>query len=257
MIIINGYKVTPTIFPDGTSQVWKLSTEINQYHDLYVRWDFESEREIIDLYSLRALFPESRMYLFIPYLPYARQDKDITNDSTFNFHVFAQLINNLKFNEVTSIDVHNSKLFRIEYDNAYSLYPEQFHNYTIKQFNPDYIVFPDRSASIRYNNSRFLKSIICDKTREQSTGKILNYSVKFPFSYKTNSRLLIVDDICDGGATFIECAKLLRRTDPNATIGLAVTHGIFSKGRDHLLDNGIDQIFTTNSLIKNFDGFKI
>lgn len=44
---------------------------------------------------------------------------------------------------------------------------------------------------------------------------------------------LIVDDICDGGGTFIGLAEELKRKNAGK-IYLAVSHGIFSKGIDKL-----------------------
>jgi ribose-phosphate pyrophosphokinase len=70
-------------------------------------------------------------------------------------------------------------------------------------------------------------------------------------------KVLIVDDICDGGATFIRAARALRAIEPDVEVGLCVTHGIFSKGRQHLLDNGIDKIYTTNSLLKNDGNYEV
>ena len=57
---------------------------------------------------------------------------------------------------------------------------------------------------------------------------------------------VIVDDICDGGRTFIELAKVLKERGAGK-IGLFVTHGIFSQGVGVLFDNGIDFIYTTDS----------
>jgi hypothetical protein len=47
--------VVPTIFPDKTSQVWNLPEEIINCTDIQIIWNFEAEREIIDLYSIKAL----------------------------------------------------------------------------------------------------------------------------------------------------------------------------------------------------------
>lgn len=55
--------------------------------------------------------------------------------------------------------------------------------------------------------------------------------------------ICIVDDICDGGRTFIEAAKLLQRLEPKE-IHLYVSHGIFSKGLKVLTEAGISKIFT-------------
>lgn len=53
----------------------------------------------------------------------------------------------------------------------------------------------------------------------------------------------IVDDICDGGGTFIGTAAMLKSKGA-AKVVLIVSHGIFSKG-ERL--EGIDEIFSTDS----------
>ena len=47
-----------------------------------------------------------------------------------------------------------------------------------------------------------------------------------------SSNCLVLDDICDGGRTFIELAKAT--SGIQFDLQLAVTHGIFSKGREEL-----------------------
>lgn len=54
----------------------------------------------------------------------------------------------------------------------------------------------------------------------------------------------LVDDLCDGGRTFIEAAKIIKTY--NKSSSLFVAHGIFSKGFDELLSY-FDSIYTTNS----------
>jgi ribose-phosphate pyrophosphokinase len=59
-------------------------------------------------------------------------------------------------------------------------------------------------------------------------------------------KYVIVDDICDGGRTFIELAKVIIAQNQEAKIYLVVTHGIFSAGFSELT-NYFDGIYTTNS----------
>ena len=61
---------------------------------------------------------------------------------------------------------------------------------------------------------------------------------------------IIIDDICDGGRTFIELAKEIRK-QTDKPIYLIVTHGIFSAGFEKLSDE-LDGIFCTNS-VKDID----
>ena len=57
----------------------------------------------------------------------------------------------------------------------------------------------------------------------------------------------MIDDICDGGRTFIECAKLLKAAGVGS-MALYVSHGIFSKGLDPLENAGFTQVFTKEGL---------
>ena len=65
------------------------------------------------------------------------------------------------------------------------------------------------------------------------TGKILGTHVHA--TDLSGLTAVITDDICDGGATFIGIAKELRRLNCHKVV-LYVTHGIFSKGIEVLMD---------------------
>jgi ribose-phosphate pyrophosphokinase len=257
----------PTIFPDGTSQIWHIENWQQLFcRDFRITWYFESEREILDLYSFKALLAQPKelrhVSLHMPFLPYARQDKTVGNDLTFNLTVFAELINNLEFDEVTAVDVHNPTKTQFLIRNFKNVDVVGVHEKVIVDFAPLFVVFPDKGAFDRYGKKlSYVNTIICDKTRDQFTGNItgltLNYGQGYRLDPNHGDAYLIVDDICDGGATFIKVAETIRKECPKAHIGLFVTHGIFSKGRQHLLDNGIDKIYTTDSLLRNTDGYKV
>lgn len=236
MIAANKIKIEPTIFSDGTSQVWKLPDELVNAWEVNVIWHFESEGEIMHLLSLRRLLYDCPMSLHMPFLPYARQDKKVSNTSTFNLEVFADLLNGMRLSEVTAVDTHNTKAARRLIKNFRNVEPKKFHDDVLNQVDPDYIVFPDKGANDRYNFYP-RNVIVMNKERDAITGNIL--SIDTPTLCKVKGTVLIVDDLCDGGATFIACASALRKVNPDIDIHLAVTHGLFSKGLTPLLDAGI------------------
>lgn len=92
MILVNGEPITVTTFPDGTSQVWKL-TPAQLVPKAEVSWRFESEAEVMHLAQLSLLLSELDIFarLDIRCLPYARQDKDVANDRTFALYAFAPI----------------------------------------------------------------------------------------------------------------------------------------------------------------------
>ena len=84
--------------------------------------------------------------------------------------------------------------------------------------------------------------ILASKIRNVETGKIIHTSINGDVKGKT---CIIIDDIIDGGATFIYLAQLLKKNGANK-VYLIVSHGIFSKGLDVLKD--LDGIYTTDSI---------
>ena len=62
---------------------------------------------------------------------------------------------------------------------------------------------------------------------------------------KTDRRILIVDDICDGGGTFLGLAQELKAKNAG-NLYLAVSHGIFSRGFEDL-EKVFTKIYTTDS----------
>ena len=268
--------IVPTIFPDGTSQVWKLPEnvveELNSNLDVTLVWNFENEREIMDLYSFRELYPEHNVSLHLPYLPYGRQDKAVSNESTFNLWVFGNMLEVLDLAEVSTIDAHNPNACESAIPRFRNITVTNIHDQLIKTTRPDYLVFPDIGARDRYYKSSMshIPRVIFYKERDQSTGTIIGHTLSYRDAQgvtiqgadmgkiaKPGQTFLIIDDICDGGATFLSISKKLRSQVDGINICLFVTHGIFSKGRDILTTNGINRLYTTNSLIKNGDGFKV
>ena len=92
-------------------------------------------------------------------------------------------------------------------------------------------------AELPYVNFPFLHG---EKVRDQLSGKITSYELK---GKPEGMNVMIVDDICDGGATFVILAKALYEGGAKE-VNLFVTHGIFSKGLEPLKEAGIKRIFT-------------
>lgn len=260
MILLNGIKIEPTIFPDGTQQVWKLDEKYLDKEPLnYCVWLYESDTEIMTLYHLNLLLEKisnKTKYLCIPFLPYSRQDKDISNESTFGLQCLAGMLNRMYYwDKIVTFDVHSENAIQwidrlVSYNLSYELLLEQ------EKIVYDYYILPDKGAFDRY--SPLLDSAKClygNKVRNQSTGKIESYTLSSSVSLK-NKRCLVIDDICDGGATFNILAESLWgdiHEDYPLVLNLFVTHGIFSKGLDELAAN-YGRIYTTNSLAKYYDG---
>jgi phosphoribosylpyrophosphate synthetase len=249
MITLNGHEINVTMFPDKTSQVWKLpERDVLKSKDTtrtshVVRWKFENESEFMHLAQLKFLLDTTGIpvILYLPYLPYARQDKDVANDRTFALLPFAYLLNSLNFHYVHIDDPHSEVALSL-IDSSTENYPVEEVKELCSKENIDLLCYPDKGARTKYHKlfGPFFPHIYGEKSRDQSTGFITGYEL---IGSPKDKNVLIVDDLCDGGATFKILAKDLLANGAKRVV-LFVSHGIFSKGIDTLLESGIHKVYT-------------
>lgn len=191
-----------------------------------------------------------RFDLVMPYIPYARQDRQCDEGESFTLKVFTGIINSIGFEKVYVFDAHSDVSAGL-IDNCVNIDNSQYVSDISKIIDGKntYLVSPDSGANKKINklyekiNSSYLGVIKCDKVRNVSTGELSGFEV---FADDIcGFDCLIVDDICDGGRTFTGIAKELKRKNAG-NVYLFVSHGIFSYGFSELSDH-FDRIFTTNS----------
>lgn len=243
MIYINGSPLNVTIFPDKTSQVWQVpELEIPNISWVSIKWEFSHESEFMHLAQLKALIDKKwiNCSLHITYLPYGRQDKDVSNKTAFALQTFAHQLNALHFSEIFILDPHSQRAIDL-INNSVDYYPTDNVRDIIRETNTDILCYPDAGALDKYNAIYQEPYVYGEKVRDQITARILSYTLKGRLNPGTN--VLIVDDICDGGATFVLLAKELVKAGAG-DVNLFVTHGLFTKGLKPLYDAGIKRIFT-------------
>lgn len=246
MIYLNGQPLPVTVFPDNTSQVWKLNPNLTHGdREVFVRWTYSHEGEFLQLAQLKDLLDSQNFIasLMLDYLPYGRQDKEISNTTTFALRTFAKLLNTLGFDEVVIQDPHSEIALDLIVKSR-AIYPKKVLENVIFNSKITMACYPDKGAVTKY--SKVYKELIGDayiygeKVRDQLTGNITSYEI---VGNPHGENVLIVDDICDGGATFKLLAKDLLAAGAKS-VALFVTHGIFSRGVKTLLDAGISKVYT-------------
>lgn len=189
--------------------------------------------------------------LIIPYFPAARQDRVMVKGEPLSVKVYADIINALSFKKVIVFDAH-SEVTPAVLNNCEVVTNHKFIQKVIQEIgNEVLLISPDGGALKKiYKVSEFLggvQVIECSKSRDVKTGKLTGFKVYTDDLYGKDC--LIVDDICDGGGTFIGLAQELKNKNAGK-LYLAVSHGIFSKGFDDL--KCFERIFTTDSF-KNIE----
>ncbi len=196
---------------------------------------------------LRRLGQET-IQVSYPYLPYARQDRVMAPLEPFSLKVFCQLLNSLELDKVWLYDPHsdvapaliNNCVVGPQWTIAKQAIPEEWFAEGTVWVSPDAGAYKKVSKLVPDDKQ------ICIGTKIRSPeGRIVSTEVYSPVDL-TNRRCIIVDDICDGGRTFIELAKALKERGA-IYVALYITHGIFSNGFEEL-QKYIDHIYTTDTI---------
>jgi ribose-phosphate pyrophosphokinase len=235
-------------FPGGEQHI-KLQMPVQLDHS-YITHRARSFKDIeLILLAADALrrIEAKNIELLLPYFPAARQDRVMVKGEPLSVKVYADLINSVNFDRVIIFDPH-SEVTPALLNNCEVLYNHEFIKTVIENIGHDLcLVSPDGGALKKiYKVSEYaggIDVVECSKMRDVKTGALAGFRVNSDDLKGRNC--LIVDDICDGGGTFIGLANELKKKNAG-DLYLAVSHGIFSRGFDELLKY-FKTIFTTNS----------
>lgn len=201
--------------------------------------------------ALKRKYGNIKLNGFFPYMPYGRQDRPMVEGEPFSLKVFANIINLAGFNKVYTLDPH-SDVTPALIDNLEVIKP----NYLLaakedilKDYGEFVLVAPDGGALKKiYNQAKLIdykgEMFCATKHRDVTNGKITGTEI--PFRLYSGETVWIMDDICDGGRTFIELAKVLKEKGAEHVV-LSVSHAIISHGEEEL-KKYIDKIYSTNSI---------
>lgn len=227
-------------FPGGERNVKIVDlVDVERFGAFTIRCDYKCSDDIIDILLLvnacRNVNRNVKLRLLMPYFPFARQDRVMTLGEPFALQVMVNIIKSCNFTEVEVWDPHSDVLAGMFEPGTLKIVPQE-NMILIDDFEDACLVSPDAGALkkiYKVAKKTHLPVVEGSKVRDVETGKII--ATKIGDEIKDYKKAYIVDDICDGGATFIELAKAIREKNPYIKIVLHVTHGIFSKGREPIL----------------------
>ena len=177
----------------------------------------------------------------IPYLPGARQDRG----NPFGAKVYANLINAMNADEVVCFDPHSPVMPSLV-RNLRVVGAEEVIRRAVRAELDAYagVICPDEGAKTRSAvtaEALGLPLFHAAKHRDFATGKLSGFTCgKLP----AEGRFLVVDDICDGGGTFMGLAEATGLGPER--LDLWVSHGVFS-GNAGRLKSAYRTVFTTDS----------
>jgi len=248
-------QMTSIVFSGGEIHVdlSYLPTKVSEYT---LKAHLQSSEDIMHFFmvcdALGRKWPDAKSTVFIPYMPYARQDRMCSDGQHFGLEVFAKMLNGIPQRNLITYDLHSEVLLDL-LDESFIVNNVTQRTIIGRSVLDDllndtdmWIVSPDKGAKKKAINvaSKYCqRPIFGDKVRDPQTGDLTGFTSNFE---DYNGRdLLIVDDIMDNGGTFLGLAEELRGKGAGK-ISLYVTHLIAEKGVKHF-EGIIDTIYTTDS----------
>jgi len=262
-------------FPDGQQSIRIIEDGYNSFYSLKENPNgiiiksrlntFQDLELIICTNQALKELGVKRVRLYIPYCLGGRSDrKFLEGGINYIKQVIAPIINSQNFDEVKIMDPHSdvieacinnfvkidtSSFIRFSFSDYFM--SKGFEVWDKMNFDNVGLVSPDAGAlkkifTIADKLGYTQDIIVCSKHRDNE-GNLSRTTVPLTDDVM-NKDLFIIDDICDGGRTFINVAKTIKENKSfKGDIYLIVTHGIFSYGFDTLSEY-FDKIYTTNSV---------
>lgn len=190
----------------------------------------------------------SDVKLTLGYFPQARADRVFEKGNPLPVKVFADILNSFGFSKIYIFDPHSdvtpALINNVEVISQTTMLNNQLT--IIKRYMNDFtLCAPDLGATKKIFDSvqafGHIDYIQAVKIRDVKTGDIVKCDLTVD---KVGGNILIVDDICDGAASFKFLAHKLKEKGADK-VGLYITHGIFSKGLD-VLGGYVDYVFCPN-----------
>ena len=236
-------------FPDGTLH---LACPMN-YGENMIKWFYENDAELFTLICLKRHLDEAGCpspSLYLPYLPHARMDRVKNEEDVFTLKYFCEVINSLNFERVICYDIHSSVGAAL-LNNCENRLPISEINAVINAITNDVdpvLCYPDEGAMKRYSTHFQRPYAFGIKRRNWQTGKIEGLSI-INDETVAGRDVLIVDDICSYGGTFMYTAQALKNAGAKRVF-LFITHCENSILYGDLLSSGLlDGIYTMKTLV--------
>lgn len=245
MFLLNSKEISFGQFPNK-----ELNLPLEQFGDIgeynYLVWHYNNNGDFLKLGLivdyLKSMNCETILY--IGYLPYSRMDRTNQNYS-MSLKFVTSFINSLNLKQVIIREPHSKVSLDLINNSEQDSWCIRNIDYAINLFKIESIFYPDAGAMDRYlkGDNYDIPYATGSKSRDFRTGKITGLKI----SGATKERVLIVDDLCSRGGTFVESAKLLKN-EGALNVYLMVAHcedNVFTGE----IFNWIDGIITSKEML--------
>ena len=248
-------KTETKIFPDGESKVTlqkiPKKSVILVVQSTYPPVDTNLLQTLSIISQVRKI--SSRTFAIIPYIGYARQDKQFLSGEVITMSVVAKMLQSVGAKKVIVVDIHSNTAlnhFKIPTENV-SAVPELAKYFKKLNLKNPLVVSPDMGGYSRSKKfASLLKTdfIVLKKHRDRKTGRVSIQTAKVDVQGKD---LILVDDIISTGGSIIKAAQFLKKQKCKRVF-VACTHGLLVEGAEKKIRKaGVSRIISTNTIPGN------
>jgi len=243
------------IFPDGESKITlqKIPKKsiILVVQSTYPPVDSNLLQVLSIISQVRKI--SSRTFAIIPYMGYARQDKQFLNGEVITMSVVAKMLQAVGAKKVIVVDIHSNTAlnhFKIPTENV-SAIPELAKYFKKLSLKNPLVVSPDLGGTSRSKKfASLLKTdfIVLKKHRDRKTGRVSIQTTRVDVKGKD---LILVDDIISTGGSIIKAAQFLKKQKCKRVF-VACTHGLLvGDAEKKIRKAGVSQVISTNTIPGN------
>jgi len=241
------------IFPDGESKI-TLSGNISKRKSIVVQSIYPPvDANLVQALSLISKAKEisSEVIAVIPYMGYARQDREFLPGEIITMKVLAKLFKGVGASKIIAVDIHNImslKHFTIKSKNVTAI-PDLVKYFKKLSLKNPLVVSPDQGGKDRAEE--FAKEfeseyISLEKKRDRKTGKV---QIKTRNTDKVVGRdLILVDDMISTGGSIIKATQFLKKQKCKR-VYVACTHALLMNNAEKKIRKaGVTKIISTNTI---------
>lgn len=226
------------VYPDGQPNI-RLKTEIDRKEGVDIACRIRNPNELFDLLMVADIVNRQSYVnkLVILYLMGGRTDRVLSFDQPFTLRIVADMINTIKAKNVEIIEPHSNRTTDLINNSKSNKDVASYSNLKVEGY---VVAVPDEGAAKKHK-----ADIICSKVRDAATGKLSGFKVDKVYYCPSESNIILLDDLIDGGGTFLGIYEKLKELNPSE-LGLVITHAIQEEGL-RKVSKVYDKVFITNS----------
>jgi ribose-phosphate pyrophosphokinase len=240
------------VFPDGESKITFGRIPKNSIVLVIQSTYPPVDTNLLQILSIisQARKASSKVYAVIPYMGYARQDRQFLSGEVITMSIVAKMLKVAGAKKVVVVDIHSKTAlnhFKISKESV-SAIPELAKYFKKLKLKNALVVSPDMGGALRAKKFASLLNtdfITLKKSRDRNTGKVQIHSSKADVRGKD---LIVVDDIISTGGSIVKATQFLKRQKCKRVF-VACTHGLFiGDAIKKMKKAGVSQIISTNTI---------